>query len=263
MHLYPLILDCIFIAFGAGLIYGIFGSGSGLIMAPGYYYVARHFDLTQDYRMQVAIATTAAASAIIGLFSTRVQWKAHNIDLSLVKKMIPGLTIGTLTAVSLLNVIPSDFLKHLFGIVVILVAFWLWFYNQDNDLKQWSLSGIGNHVKTFLIGVLWFLLGIALFTVPYLHKAGVSMRRSIGCASLLGAIFSAFAAILLMVTGFFHVHASATHIGYVNLVLLGVSVIPSSFAGYLGSKLSHRLPSHIMKKIYSGLICFVGILMLA
>lgn len=262
MHLTLLITECVAIAFGAGLIYGLFGSGSGLIMAPGYYYLARHFSLTQDHRMQVAIATTAAASAVIGLFSARVQWKADNIDFSLVRQLIPGLTAGTLTAVLLLNVIPSDFLKHLFGIVVILVSLWLWFYNQENDQKSWSIKGSLNHIRTFVIGLLWFLLGIALFTVPYLHKTGISMRRAIGCASITGSIFSAFATLLLMFTGYFHVKASLTHIGYVNLILLGVSLVPSAYAGVLGSKLSHQLPAHVMKMVYAGVICLVGILML-
>lgn len=262
MHLLPLVIDCILLSFAAGLVYGIFGSGSGLIMAPGYYYVARHFNITQDHRMQVAIATTAAASAIIGLFAARVQFNANNIDFSIIKKLVPGLTIGTFIAVALLNVVPSDFLKHLFGIVVILVSFWLWFYNQEKDLKQWSLNGIDNHIKTTVMGLLWFLLGIALFTVPYLHKAGISLRRAIGCASSVGSIFSALAAILLMITGYFSVGISITHVGYVNLLMLAASVIPSAAAGMIGTKLSHKLPPDLMKRVYAVLICFVGALML-
>ena len=262
MQLTSLVIECILIGFGAGLIYGIFGGGSGLIMAPGYYYLTRYFPLTHDHRMQIAVATTAAASAIIGLFSSRVQWKANNIDFSLIKKLTPGLTIGTFVAVALLNIIPSDFLKHLFGVVVIFVAFWMWFYNQAKDLKKWSLNGISNFMNTFFIGLLWFLLGIAVFTVPYLHKAGVSMRSAVGSASFTASVFSALAAILLMFTGYFTVHASATHIGYVNILLVALSFIPSAIAGYFGSRISNKVPQHMMKKIYSVLVCVVGVLML-
>lgn len=262
MALTQLIIDCILLAFAAGLVYGIFGSGSGLVMAPGYYYVARHFHLAPDHRMQVAIATTAAASAIIGLFAARVQRKANNIDYSSIKKVAPGLTVGTLLAVFLLNTVPSDFLKHLFGIVVLGVAAWLWFYRQEKDQRQWSLNGFSNHIKTSIIGLLWFLLGIAVFTVPYLHKCGISMKKAIGCASTIGGVFSALAAILLAITGYFTVGANATHIGYINLLMLGVSVIPSAYAGIIGSKLSHRIPPNIIKKTYVGLVSLVGLLML-
>lgn len=260
---FPLLLiECIGIAFGAGLVYGIFGGGSGLIMAPGYYYLIQHFSLNPNYRMQMAIATTAAASAVVGLFSARVQWKKHNVDFSVIKKMIPGLAIGTFTAVLLLNVIPSDFLKHLFGVVVVLVSIWLWFYKQEKDLKQWSLNGFNNHIRTFLIGVLWFLLGIALFTVPYLHKASISIRRAIGAASFLGSIFSALAALLLMITGYPKLHASIMHVGYVNVLLFLISLIPSICAGIIGSKLSHYFPQHHLKTAYAILVCLVGIMML-
>src|SRR3990167_1591367 len=135
MDITAFLIDCIAISIGAGLIYGIFGGGSGLIMAPGYYYVLRHFDLSHhDSRMQIAVATTAAASAILGLASTRVQWKANNIDFTVVKKISLGIILGTITAVFLLNIISSTALKHLFGVVVILVAIWMWFYNQEKDL---------------------------------------------------------------------------------------------------------------------------------
>lgn len=259
---YMLLIDCILVAAGAGLIYGIFGGGSGLIMVPGYYYVLRHFSLVGEHRMQMAIATTAAASAILGFFSARVQWKAQNIDFHAAKKVSIGIAVGTMTAVLLLNVVPSAFLKHLFGVVVVFVAVWLWFYNQAKDLKKWSIASFANHVRTFFLGLLWFLLGVAVFTVPYLHKTGLSVRRSVGSATFLGTIFSAFAALLLMTSGIFQLGVSVTHIGYLNLLLLLLSVIPSSMAGHYGSKLSNKFPPYIMKKVYAGMICLVGIVML-
>lgn len=263
MDITAFLIDCSLISIGAGLIYGIFGGGSGLVMAPGYYYVLRHFDLSQqDHRMQIAIATTAAASAILGLASTRVQWKANNIDFLVVKKISLGIVIGTIAAVCLLNIMSSTLLKHLFGVVVILVALWMWFYNQEKDLKPWSLYSIGNYINTFLIGLLWFLFGIAVFTVPYLHKTGIDIRRAIGSATFAASLFSAVAAVLLMLSGYFKVGYSITHIGYVNLLIVLVSVIPSSIAGYVGSHISDRLPKKTLKQVYAGLIVIVGILML-
>ena len=55
------VLECVLVAFGAGLVYGIFGGGSGLIMMPGYYYLMSHFELVQSHEMQMAIGTTMSA----------------------------------------------------------------------------------------------------------------------------------------------------------------------------------------------------------
>src|SRR3989338_2337858 len=262
IHLIPVILICIAVSAGAGLIFGLFGGGSGIIMVPGYYYLLTHFQLAPSHYMQTAIATTAMASLILGSFSARVQLKAKHVDMAIVKKISIGLSVGAVVAVLLLNVIPSVFLKKLFGVVVALVAVWMWFYRQEKDLKQWSITGFINHVRTFFIGLLWFLVCVAVFTVPYLHKSGLNMRRAVGTATMIGAIFSGVAAVLLMTTGAFQIGATPMHIGYVNLLLLVVSLAPSSLAGHYGSKLSHRFPMHIMKKMYSGLVFLVAILML-
>lgn len=257
-----LIIDCIGIAVLAGLVYGIFGGGSGLIMTPGFYYVLRHFSLTQAYQMQMAIATTAFATGVIGIASVRAQFKHHNIDMSVVKSTYLGVGIGTLAAVSLLNVVPSMLLKHIFGVVVIIVAFWLGFYKQHNDTKSWSLTGFIHQLRCFVIGLLWFLLGIAVFTVPYLHKCGLDMRRSVGCATFTGVIFSLIAGILLMTTGIVHTGVSLTHVGFVNVLLFAIVLIPSAWAASWGAHLSHKLPQQHLRLIYSGLIGLVGLLML-
>lgn len=262
---HPLIvalLECIIVAFAAGLVFGIFGSGSGLIMMPGYYYILRHFALASSHQMQIAVATTAAVSAILGAFSSRQQHRNGNIDYSCAKKMLLGLLLGTVTAVLCLNVIPSLVLKKLFGIVVILVAVWLITYKSEKDHRRWSLDGIGHHIKSFVIAWLWFMLGVAVFLVPYLHKCGVTMRRAVGTASLLASSFSGFAAILLIFSGYFIFGIHNNQIGFINTWILLVSLIPSAIAGTMGANFSVRIPQHRLKVIYAALVLFVGLLMI-
>ena len=60
----------------------------------------------------------------------------------------------------------------------------------------------------FFNGIFWFLLGVAVFLAPYLLKCGVDMRKAVGSASVLASIFSAMAALLFMVIGYFVLGAS-------------------------------------------------------
>lgn len=257
-----LVIECIILGLGAGLVYGVFGGGSGLIMTPGFYYVLRHFSLAHDYRMQMAIATTATASALLGISAARVQWRHGNVDMKIFKRIVPGILIGTLVAIAMLNIIPSGYLKRLFGVVVIAVATWLWLYRQERDTKTWSLAAFSNYILSTVIGFLWFLLGISVFIVPYLHKCGIDLRRAIGCATLTSMVFSAIAGVLLIVTGLFQVGYSGGHLGFLSLPLLAIAVIPSAFAAHWGSRLSVKLPKRHLKIIYAGLLCGVGVLML-
>ena len=257
-----ILLECVCVAFGAGLVFGVFGSGSGLIMMPGFYYVLRHFSLASGHTMQVAVATTAAASAILGLFSSREQYKRGNVDFPSIKRMFPGLFVGTLIATSSLGLVPSAWLKDVFGVVVLMVSVWLMTYRSELDNKRWSLQGCFHFFRSFLIAILWFMLGVAVFIVPYLHKCGVDIRRSVGCASFLASSFSAIAAIFFIALGAWTVGFSYWQWGYVNGGIFLISLIPSSFAARWGSQISVRINPNQLKKIYAILVFVVGLLMI-
>jgi len=256
------IIEASLFAIGAGLIYGIFGGGSGLFLMPGFYFLLRHFPMAQGQEMQVAVATTAATSGILGLLPTRIQLREGNVDKELLKRLFLGLSIGTILAVILLNVVPSAFLKHFFGFIVVIVALWFWFYNQAKDKRIWKLSQLLNYAFTFLIALLWFLLGVGIFLVPYLHKCGFDIRRSVGTTTFVSTVLSSLAGLLMMLIGIFRLGVSASHIGFVNMVLLLVSIIPSVIAAYFGAKASIVLPQRYLKKIYATLVLIIGVLML-
>lgn len=258
-HLY---IEAGFFALAAGMVYGIFGGGSGLFLMPSFYFLLRHFPET-GFSMQIAIATTAALSAVLGYLPTKMQHKKGHLNFDLVKKVFPGLFVGMLCAVIALNFIPSAFLKKLFGVMVILVAAWFWFYNQEKDKKVWKLHSGGNACATFCIGLLWYLLGIAVFTVPYLHKCGVSMRKAVGAGTFLSSVLSASAAVFFIATGMVRFGVSHTQIGFVSIPLFFIALLPSVLGGYLGARLSLYLPQAKLKKIYSVLILVIGIIMLS
>lgn len=262
-HLLPIVLEASLFSIAAGLVYGIFGGGSGLFLMPGFYFLLRYFPVAAGQEMQVAIATTAATSVILGIMPTLMQKRRHNIDLHIVKQVFWGLLLGTVIAVALLNIIPSNVLKRLFGVVVLLVAVWFWCYRQDKDKKVWHLKATKNFVSSALIGVLWFLLGVAVFTVPYLHKCGIDMRKAVGSGTFISTLFSFIAAVLLIIMGSFHLGISMHHLGYVNTSLLLIAVIPSMIGAVIGAKISLYLPQKYLKKIYACLIFIIGIIMLA
>ena len=256
------ITECIVFSLAAGMVFGIFGSGSGLIMTPGFYYILRHFHWASSHQMQMAIATTALSSAVLGLFSARVQIKQHNMSISAVRQMAPGLLIGTIIAISVATLIPSTILKHAFGLVVILVSVWLWRYQPEHDSKSWSLYGAGNLSRSCMIGIIWFLLGVAVFLAPYLLKCKVAMRQAVGSASVLAALFSLIGGIMFMVVGIHILGISWLNLGYVHNLIFCCAIIPGAVGGAIGAHISIRLPQTYLKQTYAGLVCIVGLLML-
>jgi uncharacterized membrane protein YfcA len=250
------------IGLGGGLVFGIFGGGSGLILMPGFYFLMSYFPTANNVKMQVAIATTAAASAALGFFATYIQHKRGHLDRKLIKDIFWGLTLGAVAAVLLLNIIPSYFLKHLFAIMVLLLAIWMWFYRQEKDKRVWHFGKLGRFLATMSIGLFWYLLGIGVFMVPYLHKCGIDIRRAVGCATLYSTFLSGLVAMLLMLSGTIHIGSSAQHIGFLNLPLFLITLLPCVLGGYLGAQMGVRIPQYFLKKTYAGLMLVVGILML-
>ena len=245
----------------AGIVYGLFGGGSGLFLMPAYYFALKDFSLATDLKMQMAIATTAMSTSFIAIPALMHQFKLKNIDLNLSYKIFWGILTGSILAVILLNIIPSTILKFLFGFIVILISVWLFFYKQSHDNKPWQLKGIKNFICTTGIGFLWFALGVAVFNVPYLLKCRVNIYKAIGTATIVGTIFSLIVGLMLMVSGYFHIGYSYNHIGFVNITFLLLTAIPGMIGAYFGAKLSHILPKEKLKEIYAILVLIVGIIM--
>lgn len=176
--------------------------------------------------------------------------------------MLPGLFIGSILAIALLNVIPSDMVKHLFSVMIILVAIWFWRYDQDTDNMPWSLYSSYHHVLTFIQGFLWFLMGVPVFTVPYLCKTNVPLRHAIGCGAFFGVVLSAVGAILFIITGLSRFKGVEGQVGFINVYIVGLSVIPSAIMAAVGVKLSNMLPKIYLQKMYAVLVFISGTVML-
>jgi uncharacterized protein len=246
----------------AGLIYGVFGGGSGLFLMPAYYFALHSINFNSSITMQMAIATTAISTPFIALPALIYQYKNNMIDVFIVKKTFIGLLLGSSLAVTFLNFIPSTILKLIFGYFVVMVSIWLIFYKQDKDIKSWSLTGLKNLLSTTSIGFLWFSLGVAVFTVPYLLKCKINIHKAIGTATFIGSLFGLIVGLMFIVTGYLSIGMSYNHIGFVNTTFLYITIPPGMLCALIGSKISNRLPKDKLKYIYAALVFIVGLLMI-
>jgi uncharacterized membrane protein YfcA len=107
---------------GLGIIVGAFsgllGIGGGILMVPLLLYIWKDSITT----MQVAVATSLAVmipSTIAG--TLRNHFSYHRVDWSLAALLGLGAVLGTyLIGVPLAQMIPSDLLKKVFGVVMII-----------------------------------------------------------------------------------------------------------------------------------------------
>ncbi|MHC9036479.1 sulfite exporter TauE/SafE family protein, partial [Cobetia marina] len=106
----------------AGLIAGLFGIGGGLVIVP---VLAAAFALqgvATDVLMHLAIGTSLATIVVTSLSSARAHHERGAVRLDWLKRLLPGLVMGTALGVVLAGGLSSEMLKLLFGGFVLLVA---------------------------------------------------------------------------------------------------------------------------------------------
>jgi len=111
-NIYPLL---IVLGLAAGIISALFGIGEGLIIVPG-------LSLFFGFSMQEAIATSLAVIFPTTLAGALFHHKFNNIEMDVVKNLIPAALAGAFFGALCVNIIPSLFVEKIFGIFMILYS---------------------------------------------------------------------------------------------------------------------------------------------
>lgn len=104
-----------FIGFITGLANGIFGSGGGTILVPCLVFLLG----VEDHK---AHATAISIILPLSLISSFVYFGYDVVDLSLTLKVAAGSVLGAVIGSSLLNSVPVNALRKIFGIFMIIAA---------------------------------------------------------------------------------------------------------------------------------------------
>jgi uncharacterized membrane protein YfcA len=103
------------IGFIIGLVNGIFGSGGGTILVPCLVFMMG----IEDHK---AHATAISIILPLSIISSFVYFKYDVVDPALTLKVAIGSIIGALVGSSILNRLPVNILRKIFGIFMIIAA---------------------------------------------------------------------------------------------------------------------------------------------
>lgn len=239
----------LFIVIGllAGLVVGILGSGSSLIILPF---------LSVNYEIHSAVGTCMAVLLVGSATAFYFKLKqVGQLDWRFVKWLIPGTIIGAIVGATIAHYLPGEVLRIYIGIFIIIAGFHMLL--KRNHLEEiqlaspWILFFI-SLIAACLTGMAGVAIGILL--VPFLRKLNVPINQAILIAIFIAVIYTIAGTFGFIVTGLNAPNLPKWSLGYIYLPAAFLIAIFTAIAVPVGVKLSGII-SH--KALHYGFGIFV------
>ncbi len=169
----------------AGLLAGIFGIGGGALIVPALIMILDHFGHGGQWINHIAVASSLATIIGTSLSSSWVHNKNHNIEWSILRKMVLGCIIGTIGGSYMTPYIPGVWLKWIFIAFLIYTGSKFILKTESVTKNTTSLHNVVYIIIGGLIGIFAALVGVGggVLVVPFLKKCGVDIRKAIGTSA--------------------------------------------------------------------------------
>ncbi len=236
----------------AGVLAGLLGIGGGAILTPGIYYILRHYGY-HDNAMHIAVGTSLMTIIFTGAVSGYAHYKKNAVDLTLLKRFLPGGFLGVCAGTLIADQVHSGALKIIFATFQLLFGSYMLLQSNKTALFL-KMPG------AFLTGVISaFNAGLATLTgvgggvqnVVFMTICNVEIRRAVATAAALGPFIALFGSLGFLVIGLKDTHLPPYSFGYVNFPIFLCIITTSVFTAPFGVKLAHSLPVKKLKKIFS------------
>jgi hypothetical protein len=244
----------------SGTVAGLLGVGGGMIIVPMVVWILSSQGLGDDNAIKIAVATSLAIIIPTSISSTLAHHRSGALQWDIVKRMLPGILIGTALGGLLVDSLPDMALRIIFAVGCWAIAAKMLFGGNPSPsrtLPQWP----GLNTAGAIIGGVSALLGIGggSLTVPFLHWCNVNMREAVATSAACGLPIAVSGALTLVIAGQDVSSLPDNSIGYLYLpALICISISAVVFAP-VGAKLAHTLPLPLLKKCVAVFILAAGI----
>ncbi len=243
----------------AGVLAGLLGVGGGIVIVPMLVFCFIKQGVNEDVIMHVALGTSLASILFTSISSFWAHHRRLGVDWSIVKRIIPGILIGTYSGTLVASRLSTGFLKVFFCFFLYCAATQLILNKKPKPSREIPGPG-GLLLVGGVIGVISSLVGIGggSLSVPFMLWCNITAHRAIGTSAAIGfpiAVAGTFGYIVnnLQVTG-----VPPHTIGYVYLPALVFIVFFSVLTAPVGAKLAHSLPVDKLKQTFAFFLYIVA-----
>ncbi|MGB0937771.1 MAG: sulfite exporter TauE/SafE family protein [Colwellia sp.] len=246
-----------------GVLAGLLGIGGGLVIVPALVYLLPQLGVEASLVMPMALATSLGTIVVTSSSAMLAHHKNANIPWDIAKPLIIVVALGSFSGAFIADILSTEALQNFFATAVLVLASYMLFaLRSERSRPMPSIYVL--QLASFIVGVIASLMGMAggAILVPVLTYFGVSLRHSIGIATVCGIAVALAGATGYIYTGLDKADLPSWSIGYVYLpALLGIVLTSSVFAP-LGVKLAAKLPVKSLKKVFALFLILVAIEMM-
>ncbi len=236
----------------AGLLAGLLGVGGGLVIVPMLVFCFVKQGIQADLIMHMALGTSLASIIFTSISSFMSHHRRGAVEWAIVRRIVPGILIGTFLGTVVASRLSTGFLKGFFCVFLYSVATQMILNKKPKAARDLpgnaGMFGVGS-----TIGVASALVGIGggSLSVPFMMWCNVAAHRAIGTSAAIGFPIAIAGAIGYMVNNLGATGLPAYSLGYIYLPALVFIVCFSVLTAPLGAKLAHALPVDKLKRIFS------------
>lgn len=250
----------------AGILIGIlatmFGFGGGFVVVPLLFWLLPLHGVPTEYAMHIAIGTSLMLMFINMLYASWLHYLKQNIDLVLLKRMLPLLLLGAITGSLTASELNASLLKIAFIILISLVLLRTIkqeFFIKRQDTTRRKPGSLIISLVSFITGVIASLLGIggSVIIVPFFRYYNFPMAKASGLANALAVPSGLIGSIIFALSGMHLTHLPPYSTGYIYWPALLCIFLGSILGAKIGMYCSGIVPEWLYGKIYALLLCLV------
>lgn len=247
----------------AGFFAGLLGVGGGVIVVPVLAMLFAGQGFPAGEVLHLALGTAMAAILFTAASSLRAHHAHRAVLWPVVRRLTPGILLGTLLGAQLAAVVSSRALSLLFVAFMLFVAGQMLAVRRPRPgrgLPGWpGLSLAGGVIGAFSSLV---AIGGGALTVPFLIWCNVRPPQAIGTSAAVGLPIAVGGSLGYIWNGWGHAGLPAGSLGFVYLPALSIILVASVLTAPLGARLAHRLPVVVLRRTFAGLLLLLSAKML-
>ncbi len=237
----------------AGVLAGLLGVGGGIVIVPALFYVFSGLGNPEATLMHVCVATSLATILLTSARSMHSHNKKGAVDWAILRSWAPFIGLGAVIGVVAAEVLRSDSLMLVFGLMAMIVSLHMAFGSDSWRLGDAPPEGGRKAGLAGGLGFLSVLMGIGggTFGLPLLTLYNVAVHRAVATAAGFGLIIAIPSVIGFILAGWAAPDRPEFTLGYVHVPAFAILVPMTVLCAPYGVKLAHSLNPRPLKLLFA------------